>query len=80
MNAVTSKKGALPTDTSQLYIQVQTMLPFSEHWPGGDYRSALDTGNSATPTIARQQFQIGNSYTATVTYDQGARFIGYTLE
>ena len=64
-----------PTNSDAYYT-----VAFSEHWPGGDYRSALDTENSADPAIASQQFQIGNRYTATVTHDQGARFIGYVLE
>ena len=59
---------------------VYLTVAFSEHWPGGTYKSALTTNDSATTTIASQSYQIGTSYTATVTYEQGAGFAGYAQD
>lgn len=64
-----------PTNSSA-YLTVAV----SEHWPGGTHKAALTTKNSATVAIANQSFKIGNSYTATVTYTQGAKFSGYAQE
>lgn len=55
-------------------------VAFSEHWPGGTYKSALTTKDSTMMAIANQSFQIDNSYTATVTYTQGAGFVDYAQE
>ena len=41
---------------------VYYVVAFSEHWPGGTYKSALDTENSPTPAIASQSYKIGNGH------------------
>lgn len=55
-------------------------LALAEHWPGGTHKADLDTAYNGNEAIASQSSFIGNSYTAVVTYEDGARFAGYALE
>ena len=53
---------------------------FSEHWPGGSHTADHTTSYNGNNAIVYNSFSIGSSYSATVTYKQGAHFVGYAVE
>lgn len=65
-----------PTDSNDAYYA----LAFAEHWPGGTHSADYGTSNNGNYAHATDFVFIGNNWSANITYENGARFVGYALE